>query len=152
MATAILSGVRDFTVPRVSNFGQMVGHVVFTIPALASAALYTSCDLMTLGTHDVFIKSTYRHSSLAILPPKSLAEESASVQQRIDECVRDIVFSLIRVVNPAAKLVCSPAYSPQSQSKRFAKHFDGTYLEPRHTSVGRLVPYFCPTRIFSRSN
>src|SRR3982750_868443 len=115
MAAAILSGVRDFTVSRVSYFGQMVGQVVFTIPALASAALYTSCDLMTLGTHDYFRKSTENYALVTLLL-KSLAEESKDAQRRIDECVRDIVFSLIRIVNPAATLdLWYPKYSPGSQ-------------------------------------
>jgi|GEM_PF-1659029 len=148
--TAVLMGVRNFTVPRVSYFGQLVGHVVFTIPELARVALYTSFDVMTLGTHDYFIKSI-KHDSLAKLPLISLSEKSKSAQGYIGEHVRDIVFSLIRTVNPAAKTdLWLPEYSPGSQAKQFVKQLGGTYLEPNHTSVGRLVPrHYGPTLVFN---
>jgi hypothetical protein len=147
MATAIL----NFTVPRVSHFGQLVGHVVFTIPELASAALYTSCDLMTLGTHDYFIKAIKDDSLVGRRPPESLSKKSQSAQERIDECARDIVFSLICIVNPSAKLtgLWLPEVFPGSQSDRFVKQLGGTYFGPYLTSAGRLVPRHCPTRIFN---
>jgi hypothetical protein len=149
MATAVLSGVRDFTAPRVSHFVQLVGHVVFTIPTLASAALYTSCDLMTLGTHAYFIKSI-EDDSLVILPPKSLSEKSKSAQECIDESVGDIVYSLIRIVNPAAEAdLRSAKFSSGSQAQSFAKQLGGYYLALDHTSAGRLVPRFCPIRVFN---
>ncbi len=149
MATAVLSGVRNFTVPRASHFGQLVGSVVFTIPVLASAALYTACDLMTLGTHDYFIKSI-KDYSLVILPQESLSKKSKAAQQHIDESVKDIVFSLIRTVNPAAKTdLWLPQYSPGSQTKRFVQQLGGSYLALDHTSAGRLVPRHCPVRVFN---